>query len=135
MNTVQELIDENMDRIPTGLAKTLLEACKAEADAKPNLYRITLTRVTGTPYMQEIDEEDVPCVKLHDVTQTMIVESVDNATFQAMDIHHKALLNKGFIRDSWIRSVKPCVMREYDSEIIVIHSIESYNPSKRARTH
>ena len=41
MNRVQELIDENAELMPTGLAKMLLAACKAEADAKPKLYRAT----------------------------------------------------------------------------------------------
>ena len=43
MSRVQELIDERMKELPTGLAKELLEACKAEAEAMPELYRLTVT--------------------------------------------------------------------------------------------
>ena len=52
MNRVQELIDENAELMPTGLAKMLLDACKAEADAKPKLYRATVTRVTSVASLQ-----------------------------------------------------------------------------------
>jgi hypothetical protein len=64
MNRVQELIDENVKHMPTGLAKRLLDACKAEADAKPKLYRATVTRVTSVTYTEDIDDEVVPSVKL-----------------------------------------------------------------------
>ena len=39
---------DNREHMPTGLAKRLLDACKSEADAKPKLYRATVTEVSVT---------------------------------------------------------------------------------------
>jgi hypothetical protein len=47
MNPIQEMIDEQKHEMPVALAKKLLDACKAEAEAKPKLYRVTVTRVNA----------------------------------------------------------------------------------------
>ena len=131
MNRMQELIDENREHMPTGLAKRLLDACKAEADANPKLYRATVTRVTSATYTEDIDDEVVPSVKLQDLTQTLIVEKVDAATFNRMYGGIGTLLNKGFITESWVESNMPLVFN-YDTNMLIVHSIEPYVP-KRAR--
>ena len=131
MNRVQELIDENMKHMPTGLAKRLLDACKAEADAKPKLYRATVTRVTSVTYTEDIDDEVVPSVKLQDLTQTLIVEKVDGATFSRMPGGIGTLLNKGIIPESWVESNMPLVFN-YDTNMLIVHSVEPFVP-KRAR--
>jgi hypothetical protein len=77
MNHVQELIDENKDKMPTALAKQLLDACKEEADAT-KLYKLTWTMVDS--YTHLVEDEDEPNhveVKLSHKTQTLIVEAVD----------------------------------------------------------
>ena len=132
MNRVQELIDENREHMPTGLAKRLLDACKAEADANPKLYRATVTRVTSVTYTEDIDDEVVPSVKLQDLTQTLIVEKVDAATFNRMYGGIGTLLNKGFITERWVESNMPLVFN-YDTNMLIVHSVEPYVPSKRAR--
>ena len=101
MNSVQELIDENREHLPTGLTKRLLDACKAEADAKPKLYRATVTRVTSVTYTDSHDEEIEANVKLQSLTQTLILEKVDRATFNRMPDGIGTLLNKGLMLESW----------------------------------
>ena len=68
MSRVQELIDERMKENPMGLAKELLEACKAEAEAMPELYRLTVTWVTAMAY---IDKQHDPAAKLSTSKQTL----------------------------------------------------------------
>ena len=126
MNRVQELIDENVKHMPTGLAKRLLDACKAEADAKPKLYRATVTRVTSVTYTEEI-----PSVKLQHLTQTLIVEKVDRATFSRMPGGIGTLLNQGFMTESWVESDMPLVFN-CDTNMLIVHSVEPFVP-KRAR--
>ena len=133
MNRVQELIDENVKHLPTGQAKMLLDACKAEADAKSKLYRVTVTRVTSVTYTEGIDDDVLPGVKLQDLTQTLIVEKVDMATFNHMPGSTETLLNKGMIHESWLERPMPFVEAYNDASlVIVVHSVEPYVP-KRAR--
>jgi hypothetical protein len=131
MNRVQELIDENVKHMPTGLAKRLLDACKAEADAKPKLYRATVTRVTSVTYTDSHDDEIEANVKLQHLTQTLIVEKVDGATFIRMSGGIDSLLNKGFITERWVESNMPLVFN-YDTNMLIVHSVEPFVP-KRAR--
>jgi hypothetical protein len=137
MNRVQELIDENKEHMPTGLAKRLLDACKAEADAKPKLYRATVTRVTSVTYTDHACEDEIEAnVKLQSLTQTLIVEKVDRATLMRMPISSYSveidtLLNKGIIPESWVESDMPMVFN-HNTNMHLVHSIEPYVP-KRAR--
>ena len=133
MNRVQELIDENMDQMPTGLAKTLLEACKAEADAKPKLYRITLTRVTSVPYMCEIDDEPEASVKLRDLTETFIVEVIDDAAYKKLNGYpwETDLIAEGMLHESWLSYSMPQI-RNLGTSMLIVHSIVPY-VAKRGR--
>ena len=128
---MQGLIDENVKHMPTGLAKRLLDACKAEADAKPELYRATVTRVTSVTYTDSHDDEIEANVKLQHLTQTLIVEKVDGATFIRMSGGIDSLLNKGFITERWVESNMPLVFN-YDTNMLIVHSVEPFVP-KRAR--
>ena len=47
MSRVQELIDERMRELPVGLARELLEACREEANARPQLYRVSHDKDPG----------------------------------------------------------------------------------------
>ena len=131
MNSVQELIDEHMDQMPTALAKKLLDACKAEADAKPKLYRITVTRVNAVTYTEEIGDETEACVKLQDLTETLIVEVIDDATFDRMRCCAIGLLAKGMLYEPWLKMSMPRVINR-DTFMLIVHSIVPYVP-KRAR--
>ena len=95
------------------------------------VYRATVTRVTSATYTEDIDDEVVPSVKLQDLTQTLIVEKVDAATFNRMYGGIGTLLNKGFITESWVESNMPLVFN-YDTNMLIVHSVEPYVP-KRAR--
>ena len=84
MNHVQELIDENKDKMPTALAKQLLDACKEEADAT-KLYKLTWTMVDSHAHVVEVEDEPNHAeVKLSHKTQTLIVEAVGRATCALM---------------------------------------------------
>ena len=132
MNRVQEIIDENKDQMPTALAKTLLDACKAEADAKPKLYRITVTRVTSVAYSGEVEGCLEACVKLQHLTQSLIVDLLDATTFRGMKGCALDLLNKGMLPESWLRQSIPRVINHGTDEMLIVHSIEPY-VHKRAR--
>ena len=126
MNRVQELIDENKAQMPTALAKRLLDACKAEADAKPKLYRIVVTRVTSVVAI----EDDTAVVKLQDLTQSLIVELVDRFDIRfGYDVLD--LLGKGMLSEAWLDKPVPFVVNR-DDHMLVVHSIVPYVP-KRAR--
>ena len=75
MNRVQEMIDERKDELPVGLAKELLDACKAEAESRPKLYRVTYTSVRTIAYHSELDG---PEARMVSETMTVIAQSVAN---------------------------------------------------------
>ena len=98
------------------------------------LYRATVTRVTSVPYKEVIDGKVVASVKLQSVTQKLIVEKVDNVTFDRMPGGVVTLLNKGIIAESWAKKTEsdmPLVLND-DTDVLVVNSIEPYVP-KRAR--
>ena len=65
MSKVQELIDERKRELPVDLVKELLDACKAEAEATKQLYKLTWTMVDSHAHVVEVkDEPDVARVKL-----------------------------------------------------------------------
>ena len=140
MNAVQELIDENVDKMPVALAKTLLDACKAEAEAKPKLYRVTVTRVEVHAHMDPYDEDSLPSAsaKLFDRTQALIVEAIDPRTCHALyscDTRYPymhSVLDKGLIREDMLHLSLPCVRRE-DEGLTIVHSIVPFEPRKRVR--
>ena len=79
----------------------------------------------------DIDDETEASVKLQDLTQTLIVEKVDGATFSRMPGGIGTLLNKGIIPESWVESNMPLVFN-YDTNMLIVHSVEPFVP-KRAR--
>ena len=121
MNNVQELIDENKDQMPMALAKKLVDACKAEADAKPKLYHVKITRVNSVVYDQyDGDDETHACVKLQDQTHTLIAEPIDTDTFRAMNICTPHLLTKGMILDHWVNMVMPIIFNQ-QTKLVIVH--------------
>eukprot|EP00966_Prymnesium_polylepis_P182820 4236004-Prymnesium_polylepis.1 len=60
--------------MPTAVAKKLLDACKAEAEAKPKLYHVTVTRVNAVTWIQDGGDEGYePEVKMQHRTQTLLL--------------------------------------------------------------
>ena len=107
MNRVQELIDENMDKIPVALAKTLLDACKEEADNTKKLYKLTWTVVNSYAYVVEVDDEpDFAQVKQSHKTQTLIVRAIDDLFYHPNGFGRKVcsieLPDQGMVLQSWV---------------------------------
>ena len=128
MSGVQELIDEHKDEMPTALAKKLLDACKAEADARPKLYRATVTNVTAIVVM----DDDYPEPRLIERTQTLILELVDAEQLRGMC--RAGLLDKGILDQEMLSecmSTGTTVLNR-GTTMQILHSIEPYTP-KRAR--
>ena len=65
-------------------------------------------------------------VKLHDLTQSLIVELVDRFGYDVLD-----LLGKGMLSEAWLDKPVPFVVNR-DDHMLVVHSIVPYVP-KRAR--
>ena len=147
MSRVQELIDERMADLPVGLAKDLLEACKEEAEARPQLYQLTWTTVSSHASVEHVDDEDFAQVKLSHQTQTLIVEAVDELADHPEPFSHRHprgnprkmcagdMPHHGMVLKSWLKRAMPRVHAEYavSDSMIVIHSIVPYEPHKRSR--
>ena len=131
MNRVQEMIDERMDEMPVGLAKDLLEACRDEAQARPQLYKLTWTTVDSHAHVEHCeDEEDFADVTLKAATQTLIVEAVDKlpSRMTACVLPHHGMMLK-----SWLKLQMPQVCTMGEDSLRIIHSIVPYESCKRAR--
>jgi hypothetical protein len=151
MSRVQELIDERMADLPVGLAKDLLEACKEEAEARPQLYQLTWTTVSSDVVLdasvEHVDDEDFARVKLSHQTQTLIVEAVDELADHPEPFSHRHprgnprkmcagdMPHHGMVLKSWLKRAMPRVHAEYavSDSMIAIHSIVPYEPHKRSR--
>ena len=92
---------------------------------------ITIEDVIERIIKEDIDDETEASVKLQDLTQTLIVEKVDAATFSSMPGSIDSLLNKGFITESWVALNMPLVFN-HDTNMLIVHSVEPFVP-KRAR--
>ena len=94
---------------------------------------MTLTHVHAVSFV-ECDDDAAPeaVVKLKDITQTLILESIDEATFRAIPYtcaSHLVLMGK--IHERWASEKTPKVMNR-GAEMLIIHSIEPYT-LKRSR--
>lgn len=138
---VQELIDENKDQLPTGLAKVLLDACKDEADATKQLYTLTWTTVDAHGHVEHIeDDDDIAQVKVVTKTQTLIVEAVEHLPDHPehgspCKLKSTEMPHRGMVLASWMKLSMPKVIYDpFDpSKLVVVHSIVPYEPKKRPR--
>jgi hypothetical protein len=122
MEPVQEMIDEHKHEMPVALAKKLLDACKAVAEATPKLYRVTVTRVTTVAWIKEGgDDCGEPIVKMQHHTQTLLLEAAD------LD-HRDALymMDRGQLWHGWLKLPLPRTIERGDDELTTIHSITPY---------
>jgi hypothetical protein len=126
MNHIQELIDENKDKLPVGLAKTLLEACKKESDDN-KLYTVTLTKVVAFPYLTRDDCSDEANVNLTNETLKLIVEpdesDDDDTSFRVTPDN---LLKNGKVPSACLTHKMPFVYRGGGDELLILHSIVPY---------
>eukprot|EP00966_Prymnesium_polylepis_P248495 5745715-Prymnesium_polylepis.1 len=111
--------------MPTAVAKKLLDACKAEAEAKPKLYRVTVTRVTAVAWIQHCGEEggDEPEVKMQHRTQTLLLEASDDLQDKYKCVINMMDYGKMFAR--WLNAELPFKI-ERDNELTIVHSITPY---------
>ena len=141
MNRVQELIDANKEKMPTALAKELLDACKEEADATNKMYKLTWTTVESHAHVEHVQHDnDIAHVELVPKTQTLIVEAVDRrpdhpehgppCKMESVDMPHH-----GFVLASWMELSMPSVIPRNCpcSDLVIVHSIVPYEPKKRLR--
>jgi hypothetical protein len=127
MDSVQEMIDEHKHEMPTALAKKLLDACKAEAEAKPKLYRVTITRVNAVTWIKETGD---PTAKMQHRTQTLLLEYSWKRGFREPAID---MIDRGKIWDEMLKMKLPSTIDgEDDDELTIIHSITPY-VDKRSR--
>ena len=148
MSKVQELIDERKRELPVDLVKELLDACKAEAEATKQLYKLTWTMVDSHAHVVEVkDEPDVARVKLSHKTQTLIVEKVDRLpkdpdgwTIRAMELPDHGMVLKGWVEHFTKQPFDPLVLMPCDDLIggatdrmVIVNSIVPYESHKRAR--
>ena len=140
MDSIQEMIDEHMMEIPAALAKKLLEACKAKAEAEPKLYKLTWTMVSSHAHVVEVeDEPDFALVELSHKTQTLIVEAVDelvdHPNGHGGKLQALKMPNHGMFLKSWLQMSKPKVLMDElvygrsncrKDYMVIIHSIEPY---------
>ena len=116
MDRVQELIDEHRDQMPTGLAKTLLDACMEEHN-RTTLYKIHFTHVVSVAYYGD----EGPGSKLQSRTQTRIVELAETTCGCA-----DQLLDNGQVCKQWLEATYPMRFHHGEDEVIIVHSIEPY---------
>jgi hypothetical protein len=114
ITAIQETIDQNRDAIPTEVARQVLASTQKLYDGldKPKLYCVTLTHVHAVSFV-ECDDDAAPeaVVKLKDITQTLILESIDEATFRAIPYtcaSHLVLMGK--IHERWASEKTPKVI-------------------------
>ena len=141
MDSIQEMIDEHKMEMSEALAKKLLDACMAKAEAEPKLYKLTWTTVNSHAHVVECeDEPDFPRVELSHQTQTLIVEAIDHLPDGEYGgkVEASQLPNRGLVLKSWVTRSTPFVMTPYGcydfkDHLEIIHTIEPYEPHKRAR--
>ena len=118
MSRVQELIDERRSDLPVGLARELLDACREEATSRPNLYRVSMTKI------QAKVKDDEPILDVG-ATKTVIAEATYGVA-DSSDVHILSHLEtEAALQPRWIRERKPFFIYNFD-ELCIIHSIEPY---------
>ena len=129
ITAIQETIDQNRDAMPTEVARQVLASTQKLYDSldKPKLYRVTLTHVHAVSFV----DCDEAVVKLQDITQTLILESIDDdPTFRRMSYADAScLVLTGKIHEIWLSEKIPKVMN-HGAEMLIIHSIEPYTPKR-----
>ena len=139
IRAIQEAVDENKQSIPTEVARAVMKNTQGLYDIHANLYKLTWTTVDAHAHVEHVeDEEDFAHVNLVPKTQTLIVEAVEHppnypgsqCKMDSIDMPHH-----GMVLASWLELSRPNVVKNprSPSELVVIHSIEPYEPKKRAR--
>ena len=137
IRVIQEVVDAHKEQMPTGVVTTVMEECQKVYDAQSKMYKLTWTVVDSHAHIEHIeDEEDIANVKLSHVTQTLIVEAVNNLPDHPdhgppHKMRSPDMPNHGMMLKSWLDFSTPRVLMNGADGMIIIHSIEPHH--KRAR--
>ena len=127
VKSIQEIIDDHKESMPTGVATRVMKECQRLHDIHSKLYRLTWTTVASHAYASD---EDEPVVKLVPLTQTLIVEAVDEAPIMNQDgdrLWHGHMPNKGLMMAQWLKMDMPYIINPGgDLQLIIVHSIEPF---------
>ena len=140
IQAIQELIDQNKESIPTGVATDVMKECQAAYRTLPKLYKLTWTTVDSHTHVDRYDDDWTARVKLDAKTQTLIVEAVDHLPdHPTMGAPAKmsacAMPHHGMVLASWLKISTPGIIccDHRDDSMVFLHSIVPYEPRKRAR--
>ena len=132
--TIQSLVHENRESMPMGLATDLMNECQKAHTSQPKLYKLTWTVVNANAQVHFEEDDTCAVVQLSHKTQTLIVEAVDERPLDRFGHHMNTvdMPDHGLMYTGWIDMELPSVIGQ-DDKMIIIHSIVSYDPYKRAR--
>ena len=150
LQDIQEIIDENKDNMPTGVVKALFDNSKEAIENFPKLYKLTWTMVDSHTHV--VDPEDEPAfarVQLSHKTQTLLVKAVGHlpdhpnghgGKIRAMDLPNHGMVFRGWVDHFTKQPSIPKVLMPSDDMaygrtdcMVIVSSIEPYEPHKRAR--
>jgi hypothetical protein len=145
ISAIQEVIDISREGILSGQVKLAQDSCQALYKIHKSLYKLTWTIVDSHAHV--VQDEDEPAfaeVKLSHKTQTLIVEAVEDLPDRPDGCGGKMtsidMPNHGMMLKSWVELSKPMFLKHNDIFIygredymVIIHSIEPYQPNKRLR--
>lgn len=136
IRAIQELVDEHQESMPTGVVTAVMEECQKAYQTVPMLYKLTWTTVDSHAHVERCDDdEDIAHVKLSHKTQALIVEAVDHLPYHP--VHGRMcgcdMPHHGMMLASWLTMSMPLTMCIGEDSMVIVHSIEPYEPRKRAR--
>ena len=134
IRTIQEIVDENKESMPTGVVTTVQEECQKLYDIHSKLYKLNWTVVTCTVHHFEGQVEAHTAKELLSRTQTIIVEAVDEPPVMNEDgdrLWCGHMPDHGMVLKSLVKQKMPYIFNTKYT-VIIVHSIEPYQ--KRGRS-
>ena len=124
MSRVQELIDERRSELPVVLAMELLEACREEASARPQLYRVSMTKIQA---------KADGCDPTLDVgaTKTVIAEAIRGMadSSDARKLLHLEV--EAAFHPKWLQESKPIMIHDHDELCVSFTTLNRTSRSAR----
>ena len=131
VRAIQEVVDIHKEALPVEAVRGLMESAQRLHDIHNGLYKLTWTTVDSHAHVEHVEyDEDIAHATLTHVTQTLIVEAVDDlpSTPHGGRLDETKLPNRGMLLKSWIEVEKPFVIRRLNGALVIVHSIVPYNP-------
>ena len=141
IRAIQELVDQNKDQMPTGVATSIMAECQKAYKEEPKLYKLTWIKVDSHAHVEPGECDDratgTAVVQLSNKKQTLIVEAVDEKPVHPSNGGQKMncveMPDYGMMIKSWLTLSLPYPMMCGEDSVVVIHSIVPYEPRKRMR--